>query len=205
MSQTGTITFNYTLAGLQFSSTEQRTAEGGIGHKITIPAGDGGTKASSTTITGLATGHALLAAAVFDMHWDDPTTGAHKVRQGITVDTSNANDIVFDETPIPTGDALPADATSVVCSVQVNIDTDLIGNLLEIAAVHCSKKSFVAIRDASSELHPQKLAAGASWFWMKDWGFTNPFAGDTIANALVSNGSTDAAVFELAFLYQSVS
>ncbi len=204
MAQNATLRLNYTIGGTAFASNEVRTAEGAITHVIDLPAGSAGLMDSTTGVDGLVTGHGIVATDIIDLHYDDPTTGLHKVRRGLTIDTDAANAVTFDETPAGEGDALPADGVAVVISVQVVVNTDFAGDDVEIVATKSDVKAMVDIRTSSASKQAQKLATGASWFWMKSFGFTNPLAASAIDEANVSNGSTDVGVVFLAILYQSV-
>lgn len=202
MSQTGRVAINFTVGGISFSSNETRTAEGAISHIVPVPAGIAGVVNGTTIIDGLVTGHGLQIGDAFDLHWT--VAGVLKVRQGLVVDTANANDIIFDATPAGTGDALPADDTAVVLGVQVVVSTDWDGDTGELTACKSDQITFLGFRTAAAEIEGIKLTAGASWFWLKDYGYDNPFASDDMTTVLVSNGSTTASTVFIGILYQSV-
>ncbi len=205
MTQSATVVFNFTIGGIQFSSTETRTAEGAISQKITLPAGKSGLMDSTTGVDGLTTGHGLVATDIIDLHYDDPSTGEHKVRRGLVIDTDAANAITFDETPAGIGDALPANDVAVVVSVQVVVNMDVTANELEILAVKSTVKSIVDFWDAAGSELAVLFVGGDSWFWLKDFSsYANPLAGDIVDEVNVSNASTTAGSVDIALLYQSV-
>lgn len=204
MAQNGTITLNFSIGGQTFSASETRTAEGAIGHNITLPAGVAGSMNGTTIVDGLETGHGFEVGDAFDLHYVT-VAGVHSVVRGLEVDTANTNDIVFDTSPASEGDALPATLYDVVISVQIEVDTDYDGDLIEIIACKSTVLAMVDIRTSSASKQAQKLAANASWFWITEWGYDNPFDSSVIDVIRVSNGSTSAGVVLISTLYQSVS
>jgi len=202
--QTSTVTLNYVIGGTSFSSKETKTAEGAISHVLDLPAGIAAVRTTPGSDT-MVTGHGLVATDIVDVHWDDPTDGTHKVRRGLTIDIANANDVTFDETPAGEGDALPANGTALVLGKQVVVSTLFDGDDLELVATKCDVKSMVDMRTVAASKQAQKLAAGASWFWLKGFGFTNPLAASDITEAKASNGSVTAGTVNFALMYQSVA
>lgn len=201
--QTGTIAASITVGGITFASNVSRQAEGNISHVVALPAGLAGA-ISATGVDGLATGHGLQAADVIDVHWTDPSDGTHKCRRGITIDTANANDIAFDETPAGAGDTLPAEDTAVVVSKQVTVTTAFDGDNAEIVAAKATQRGSVDFRSASASLAAVKLTAGEAWSWVSGQSAANPLTGDPVASIQASNGSTTAAMLYVGVLYQSV-
>ena len=201
---TGKITSTVSVGGIEFASSVSRTAAGQVSHSTVIPAGIAGVKNSSTTVNGLVTGHGLVGTDVVDMHWTDPTDGIQRCRRGITIDTANANDIVFDETPAPLGDSLPANDTAVVLSKRVTIDTDWDGDLLEMIALKATGRAVADFWDATVSLVAQKMEADQALDWVSNQGVANPYTGNPVSSIKVSNGTVAAVTFTMGALYRSV-
>ena len=201
---TATITANISVGGVAFTSIATRTAEGGVNHALTLAAGTAG-KISATGVDNMTAGHGIAGAAVVDVHWTDPADGVtHKVRRGLTVDTTAAAAITFDETPAGEGDALPATGTSCVVSVQAVITTNWDGDLVEMIACKSTNRVCVDFRAAAASLKAITAPAGEAWSWVSNQGAANPLTGDPVESVVVSNGSATAATFNLGLLYDSV-
>lgn len=203
--QTGQITSNIVVGGIQFSSTVSREADGQIGHSTALAAGIAGVMGDAgVDIDGITAGHGLLAADIIDVHWTD-AAGLHKCRKGITIDTANANDVVFDEAPAGTGDAYPAAEWAVIIGVQVVIDTDFDGDLNEMIACKSTVRANADFQeDDNTLLLAVKLVAGEAWSWCSDQSIANPLTGNAVGQIKVSNGSITAGTFYCGVLYQSV-
>lgn len=201
--QTGRISASIVVGGIQFSSSVSRQAEGQVSHVVVLPAGVAGA-ISAAGVDGLATDHGIAGSDVVDVHWTDPADGTHKCRRGLLVDTANANDIEFDETPAGEGDELPAEDTAVIVSVQVAIETDWDGDDVEMIAAKMTARGVADFRAAAASVAAVKMVSGEAWSWVSDQGVDNPLTGDPVASVIVSNGMTASATFYLGLLYQSV-
>lgn len=204
MPNTATINAQYTIGGIAFSGSSSQSAEGQIGQVVSLAAGVAGA-ISSAGVDGLATGHGISGSDVIDVHWTDPSDGSHKCRRGLTVDTANANDIEFDETPAGEGDSLPAEDTACVVSVQTVVTCPFDGDLLLMIAAKSTQIAVADFRDAGGSELVLTFAANGTWSWETGKGFSNPVASDDIVQVKVSNGSTTAATFYLGILYDSVT
>jgi len=205
---TATITRNVSVGGMSLPSSISRTEEGLIAHEITLAAGVAGAiTAGQIGVDGLAGGHGIVGTNIVDIHWDDPTTGLHKVRYGATVDTANANDIEFDNNPAEEGDALPAEDVAVVVCVQQVIDTDVDLNNAKLVAVHCGQRAHCAFtNDDPATQKGLKIAADTTFIWNEGEGIDNPFiadADDLLDEINVSNGSIVEATLQIGILYDS--
>lgn len=202
--QTGQIVSNVVVGGIQFSSTVARSAEGQISHVVVLAAGKAGA-ISATGVDGLTTGHGIVGTNVVDVHWTHPADGVtHKCRRGLLVDSASANAIVFDETPAGDGDALPAEDTAVIVSVQVVIDTTWDGDLVELVAAKNTVRAVADFRSAAASLMALKQVAGEAWSWASGQGGANPLTGDPTTKIVLSNGAVTAGTFYCGVLYQSV-
>lgn len=200
--QSGVINSAITVGGFSFSSRIELTAEGVINHSFDLPAGVAGAITAGGGVDGLATGHGFEVADIVDVHWTQG--GEAKSLRGLVVATASANAVTFEISPEGEGDALPAEDTAVVVSIQTEITTAFDGDSVEILAVRSTKNAVADIRDsAGSELLLDLVANGAYW-WANGQGIANPLASDTVASVLVSNASTEIATFYFACLYQSV-
>jgi len=176
-----------------------------VAHVVTLPAGFAGAMAAAgTQVTGLAVGHGFVTSNIVDIHWTHPADGVtHKSRRGIVVDSSTATSITFNETPAGTGDAYPADATAVIVGIQVSIDTDWDGDLLDMIAVKATVRAMAVFFDATVALTAHYLAANAAASWASGLGVTNPYAGNPVSTIYASNGSIVAGTLSVGVLYRS--
>jgi hypothetical protein len=202
--QTGRINQSIAIGGLTFSGSITRTAEGVLTQVVDLAAGHAGA-ISATGVYGLATGHGILDTDTVDVHWTDPSDGTHKCRRGLAVDTSAANAITFDNDPAAEGDALPAEDTAVVVSVQTEIECAFSGDDLLMIALRASQRCIADIRDAGGSELPQKLVAGEAWYWASDQGVTNPVASDSLTKIVASNGSAVATTLYIGLLLDTVA
>ncbi len=203
--QTATMTAAYSVGGVAFTATVEKTAEGGSSQVVPLPAAVVGT-ISALGVDNLATGHGIAAAATIDVHWVDVTDGVtRRVRRGLLVDTSTANDITFDETPAGVGDTLPAPTTVCWVAVQVIIDVDFDGDLIEMLAQKSDVVCQMDIRDATTSLKSMVLPAKEGWSYIKNYGYANPFAVKVIDKIVVTNGGITVGTYQFGLLYQSVS
>lgn len=202
MAQTSTANLTFTIGSVSIASIETRTGEEVASFNITLPVGIAGLMNGTTSIDALDGSHGFEVADVIDIHWTDPTDSSHKCRRGIRVDTSNTNDIIFDETPAGEGDALPADETVVIVGLQITVSAiNIVGSTIVMVASGCDQQSNLDFRTASDSIQSTKHALGSSWGWIKNWGDVNPFVSDTILNLVASNGSITIATMTVAVMY----
>jgi len=200
---TGTITQTISVGGVEFSGAISKTATGQVSHVVALAAGVAGLR-STGGVDNLATGHGLTAAQIINVHWTDPTDSSHKVRRQLTIDTATANAITFDETPAGEGDTLPATSTAVVVSVEVVVDTDFDGDLMEMIAMKCDQRAMADFESVTpATLLAQKLAATQPFTWTNGQGVANPLTGLPVDRIKITNGSVVAATYYLGVLYRS--
>lgn len=207
MAQTGSITQQFSLAGVGFGGVLSETGEGGLSQVVPLPAGIAGSLADATNIDSLVTGHGLVDTDTLDIHWTDATTGLHKVRRGINIVSVDTNAIVIDETPAGTGDALPVSYPhDVVIAVQVPIVMAPIGDDILMLAMKSTQRATVDFEDGGvSDFAHNFGAANDVYSWDNSTGFTNPLAGTTPDQALATNGSIVAATLTIGILLDSVA
>lgn len=201
-----TIARNVAIAGMNLNSSISRTEEGLISHEVTMTAGfAGAVTAAGAGVDGLAGGHGIQVSDIIDMHWT--ASGLHKVRYGITVDVSNANDIEFDDSPAAEGDAVPAEDTEVVVAVQQVIDTDVDMNNAKLVSIHCGQQAHCAFtNDDPATMKGLKIASNATWIWNEGEGIDNPFLAETddvLDEINATNGSVTEATLKIGILYDS--
>jgi len=203
---TGTVTKQVVAGGLTLYSQITRTEEASIAEQVTLPAGKAGA-ISAAGIDGLATGHGILDTDTVDVHWT--VAGVQYCRYGIAVDTAATNAITFDDDPAAAGDALPAEDTAVVVSVQVSIDIAFDANNAKLVALHSDQIAHADMQnDDPASMFAVKLAQNSVWFWNEGDNIANPFIGaddDVAAHIIASNGSTTAATMKIVVMYDSVA
>jgi len=203
---TGTINKIASIAGVSIQSTISRTGTGQIGHEVGLPAGKAGSLTTRTgdgqgEVTGLPTGHGLVASDVVDIHWAGDSPGC---RYSVTIDTAGANNVTFDDTPAAGGDVLPAQGTAVVVTKQVTIDTDFDGDLVTLIVVSADKAAHVQFRTVTpTVLKAQRLVANEGWDWASGQG-NNPLSGNPVDHVKATNGDGAAdATLKIGVLYAS--
>ena len=203
MPQTSSYTTNYNVGSSSITGNRSIMADRVESYEFTLAAGQAGVMDSTTGVDGLTTGHGLVTADIIDLHYDDPSTGEHKVRRGLVIDTDAANAITFDETPAGEGDSLPANDVNVVVAVQVTLTTmSVVGNNIKLIVVGATSKSVIDIRqNASTSKQVAVLPADDAWAYVKFGNNTNPFAGITITVIHCSNATTSEGRMTLAVNY----
>ncbi len=205
MAQTGSITQQFSLAGVGFSGVLSESGEGTIAQVLALPAGNAGVMKSTTGVDGLETGHTIENGALIDLHYTD-TSGDHQCRRGLTVDSLvGDNELTFDETPVGEGDALPPDETAVVVATQVPIEMTFVGDNLLMIAMKATQRAVMDFSSTITSDFAHKFPnADDVWSWDLKSGFTNPFAGDTPDAGFASNGSVTAATLTIGMLLDTV-
>lgn len=197
----GTLTGTVTIGGQSFSFRIARTAEGGFPQEVPIAAGVAGA-ISAAGVDGLAAGHGIAQGDIVDLHWT--AVGVRKCRRGLTVDTTAAAAITFDNNPAAEGDALPAEDTAVVVSVQTPVTVEFDGDDVEMIALRMDRDGMADFREAAASQEAVMVTKGELWAWTKDTGVANPLAGNAVTHINVSNADVLAGAFKLAGLYHSV-
>lgn len=204
-----TVTINTSAVGggIAISSSFARTADGVCAREIALPAGKAGTLTTRTdNDTGVATvetGHGITDSDTVDVFW----SGGR--RYGMTVSATTSTTISVDG---GTGDNLPAQDTAVVVAKQVRMDTAEIGDNLSVVAMEqryadptVDDPSHVTFFDAGdTEIYPFDLQPNTPVVNDIAGGVANPFAGEAVTYAMVSNGSAAAAAtFKFIALHDS--
>ena len=187
------------IAGLAISGLLTRTADGQLAHEITLPAGSAGTLDTRTDheigMATVASGHGLATADIVDIYW---ATG---MRYGAAVSVVG-DEITFD---FGAGDALPATTTAVVVTKQVEINSDIDGDDVQLIVAKCDQRANMDFQDSgNASLAAVELVADEQWYWAADSGITNPLTGNAVDAIHASNGSsTSVATLQVGVLYDS--
>lgn len=203
-SKIGTV---YTVGGVAFTGKVERTESGQWSVVLDLPAGVAGAFSDAVDggVDGLPTGHGFEIGDVVDLHWTDPTDGSYKSLTGYLLDAASANAIEFSDIQVPIGDSAPAEDTPVVVSKQYIGAFVFDGDSITIVASGSSAQSTSwFLNDALELILTQKHSAGEVWSWTSDSVAASPFAGETMSDFLVSNGTTTPCKFRLAILYDGV-
>lgn len=200
---TGTIGFDVTLAGISCTSVVTRTESGQISHEVALPAAKAGTLSTRTdneegTAT-LGAGHGIETSDLVDIYWSGGC------RRGVTVGTVDGTSVPFGEGEnIGAGDNLPTQDTAIFMAERVPIDTDFDGDLVEMIAVHSTKRCQVDFEDSDdASLTALELAADEVWTWIKDQPASNPLTGNPVDQIQATSGLAEAATLKIGVLYDS--
>lgn len=197
---TSRLTVSGDIGGMSMNSTLTRTADGQIGHDLTLdPAWTGtlSTRTSDTegTLT-LETGHGIQNGDTIDVYWDGGR------RYDVVVGT-----VAGDDVPISggEGDALPAQDTAVTAAKQQTIDTDFNGDLVAAIGALCGARAHLGFYDTGALLALSlDLVAAELWHWVSGGTAANPLAGKTVDYVVATQaGSGAEATLRLGILYDS--
>ena len=205
----GNVTISAAIGGINAAGSAVRNGVGQLSiEKDPVDDGLTGNMASvnsarnAGTVDGMETGHGLVGTDIIALFQvADEAAGSIVCRYGITVDTANANDIIFDNTPAAAGDVLPIDDVPVIVSKytdQFNVD---FGGDDILQMVLSSNINMVVqfTENDTTELLVVILKAGEPYVWSLDNGFTNPLAGDAIGLINIAPGGSDG-VFKMGTL-----
>lgn len=198
------VSVSVTGLGGSIAKSTPRTADAGANRDISVPVGYAGTLTTRTdnntgTVT-LAGGHAITTGMNVDIYWDGG------VQYNVTVGTVSTNSMPFD---LGVGTNLPSTSTAVVVSPRTRINLDIDGDALCVLAIRQkyateteTADSHVDFQDSgSSVIAAVTLEANVPQVYDIEGGASNPFTGNPITKAYVSNGSTDnAAILQLLWL-----
>jgi hypothetical protein len=186
------------IGGASIAATILRAASGQINHDVQLPAAKAGTLTTRVgpnegTIT-LSSGHGIASEQIVDLYWD----GGRK--RNAVVGTVSGNDVpvIGDD-----GDALPDQDTAIRVAPQLIIDTDFVGNLVEMIGALCSRRGRLQFDEESAQALNVDLVANEPWFWASGGTATNPLADKVVVGCIASQDHTVATSLKLGVLYNS--
>lgn len=200
-----TINTTIYIGGIEITGFLRRQATMHFGSDgIALPGGAAGALTTRTSATeGVATlqaGHGIEQDDVVSIFWEGGS------RHGVVVDGVDGNAVSFGVVTPGAGDDLPAEETPLVMTVQVAVDVDVDGDLLEMIALRSDTRAIVEFLDGEGvSLLAVELAAGEPWFWVAGAGGANPLAGNPVGSIEAAAGTTEAAVLKIGGLYEAVS
>jgi len=189
---TGSISIAANIAGSNILKSISKTADHPQAFEVDLPVGtDVSSWAKTDADTGVATmsaGHGLTNGT-YDAYWSGGC------RFGLT-GTFAGDDLTLDG---GAGDDFPASSTAMVVCKQVEINTAIDGDNVQIFACCAEYAStsedspvHVDFQDSgSASIHDIDLVANEPSTWWADSGVTNPFTGNPIVDCFASNGSTE--------------
>ena len=188
------------VGGVTMTSTVTRTADAQIGVDPSLPAAKSGalttrTGDSAGTMT-LESGHGIQTGDVIEVYWEGG------MRYRVTVGTVSGTSVPFSA---GSGDALPAQGTSVTASKHTELDIDVEASRVKWFSVQCDKPACLHLYDDTDTLILSlPLPAGEDWTWRSGGTVANPFGDNAIAKALASQSSSSAtATLKIGILYDS--
>jgi len=201
-------------AGVAIQKTVNRTGDHSNSYEIALPAGKAGTLSTRTdNDTGVVTAvsHGLIVGDKVDVYWTVAPAG---MRYGMTVSAVSGNDVTVGTGAgeVGAGDNLPAQASAVVITKQVSINTAIDGDALEIIGI-CAEypdpastaKAHIDMQDSGgATIEEIDLVANVPQVWDVDGGASNVFTGNPITVSKASNGSSsEAATLKIVSLEDS--
>lgn len=193
-----TLTYSLALTGLGGNISRQlpRTSDGGITLDVSVPKGYAGTLSTRTdnetgTLT-LGSGHGITTGAIIDLYW---ATGT---RTGITVGTVSGTSVPIGADNAGSGNNLPTATTAIVASVRVPFNIAIDGDNLAILGLQMvyptltetAESRAIFVDAADDVIATLDLTGNEARIYDIEAGDTNPFTGDPITDAYVSNGSS---------------
>lgn len=183
------------VGGVSIQKSITRSGDGSIGVEATIPVAKTGTLTARTDAnTGEVTAqssHGIVDGDIVDIYW------AAGARYGMTVGTVATNVVPVDG---GSGTDLPSTSTTLTITkrttVNVTIDGDnakILGVSLEYTDQSSTERGYALFEDAAGDdIAALELDANQPLVYDIEGGVTNPFTGDVIATAKVSNSSSSA-------------
>lgn len=192
------LTYSLAVTGLGGNISRQLTRErdGGLAYDITVPKGYAGTLSTRTdnetgTLT-LSSGHAITTGMVIDLYWSGGK------RTGITVGTVSGTSVPIGADDSGAGDNLPAQDTAIVASQRIPFNIAIDGDELSLLGVQMNytnttetaESRAIFVDSADDVIATLNLTANEVQLYDVTAGDDNPFTGDPITDAFVSNASS---------------
>jgi hypothetical protein len=191
---TGTYSELLAIAGLSMTRNVSKSADtakiyGDASAPINLPAanaiiGANYTNDADSTATITATAGHTLVTGKADLYW------AAGVRYGCDITVAvNAVDLSGGA-----GDAIPATGTACTLANQVTVNAQIDGDNAKLIGVSATKRTHVDFQDVgNATIRALTLQANEPSIWDSDQAGANPYTGNPITHAHVSNGDSAAA------------
>jgi hypothetical protein len=201
---TARITTQYRIAGRVVEATVLREDETASTTQVALPAGLAGVLTTRTgdaagTVT-VAEGHGITTSDKVSVFWSGGA--AH----GLSVGSTTGTTVVVATSAIIDGAVLPAQDTVVVIAKAVETTFTHEGNDIAVfVAFSRGRLSVVVADDAPASVYAADIPADESVAYIEDFSIgTNPFAGDTLTQVVLANGSTSAQTAEILTLKNAI-
>ncbi len=184
------------VGGVAIQKAVTRTGDHPNTYEISLPAGKSGTLTTRTDddtgVLTVASGHGITDSDTVDVYWSGG------MRYGVDVTATTSTTISID---LGSGDVLPAASTAIVVTKQVDINTHIDGDNVQIIAIAAeytdqasADKAHVDMQDSGgATIEEIDLTANVPRVYDITGGDTNVFTGNPITQTKASNGSSTAA------------
>ncbi len=189
------------IGELRIKGRISRDAVSEIGHEVPLAAGIAGTvdQPVDTVIT-MAEGHGFTTGDFVDLFWTD-AAGELRVMYMNEVDAHDATTITIND---GFGDDLPANGSSLIVGLRVEIESDFDGDLMKMLAIAGDRNSHVQFREEGGGfIHAKKITAGELFLWLSEQDVANPLAGNPVGKVTVSCGETQAGTLKIGLAYNT--
>lgn len=186
-----------TIGGISTSKSIVRTGDHPNPYSVNLPSGQSGTIASvdapnNTCNVTLSAGHGIANTETVDLYWS-----TSNLRYGMTASAVNATQATLSD---GTGDTLPSVNTSVVATEQVEINTQIDGDNIQILGIvaeytdeNSTSKAHIDMQDSgNATIEEIDLTANQPRIYDITGGDTNVFTGNPITHSYASNGDSSA-------------
>jgi len=194
------------IGGLGFQGEIIRTGEGEISHQVELPKADKGTLTTRTNDTDgtltMAAGHGISTGDKIDIFWY--ASGVLKSAHKATVGTVDGTSVPF---TAASGDALPAQDSSVTADVLVEVTSEFDGDDWLLLVSSSNRDGYIDFQpDPPGTIYAGKLYADSLLFWAADQGYDRPTSAKVVNYIYLTNASGDyAATAKVGVLYDSVA
>lgn len=131
-------------------------------------------------------GHGFATGNLIDLYWNGGS------RRGVVCGTVATNSV-----PISggAGDNLPVNNTPITAAIPTQITMAITGDDCEAIASYCPVSGNVVFRNGTTVLLAHQILPnlGGSRLWVLGEGITNPLAGVTVTNVVLSHGDSTQA------------
>ena len=208
-----TFTYGVSISGGGLSVTQSiaRTGDHPNTYEVTLPVGTAGTLSTRTDDdTGeiTAAGHTLIVGDKVNVFWD----GGRRYGMTVSAVVGNVVTVGTGAGEVGAGDVFPAQATAIVITKQVQINTQIDGDEIEIIGIvaeapnpSSTAKAHIDMQDTGgASIEAIDLSANQPRVYDIAGGVTNIFSGNLITKTMAANGSaTDVLTLKILSLEDS--